>query len=216
MDDLTRATQNSLDARLDASRAWLDEPEELGTAVDTLLFAMTHAPHPHRVSTRRRRALTGAVLGALLVGGGTVAAAASGLWSPWAEDPDLAYQFALPSGAMCEARYGLISTDPTVSPTDSSGLDSGLADWLASTDVLALADIDAAVAAFESGDVQLTLPPIDGDGLTEAQIQARETDLVYAAAVEYAVGKTINAEVTARGLPGLAYGTDTICDGVNP
>ncbi|WP_424445857.1 hypothetical protein [Microbacterium sp. CH-015] len=41
-----------------------------------------------------------------------------------------------------------------------------------------------------------------------------DADELHAAAVEYAVAEVINAEVSARGLSGIAYGTESVCGGV--
>lgn len=68
------------------------------------------------VPPRRRRyapvAVT-AIAAALLGGGGMAAAAATGLWSPWAQnDPLVAVEYELPSGASCEYRFGNVEGAP--------------------------------------------------------------------------------------------------------
>lgn len=67
--------------------------------------------------TRRRRYARPVAAGALavvLVGGGAMAAAAAtGLWSPWAQDDALfVVKYELPSGADCEFRLGNVQGKP--------------------------------------------------------------------------------------------------------
>jgi hypothetical protein len=219
MHNLTDAEQDALDAVLDRSRAMLTEPDDLHTAVQTMLHQLEDVPQGHRARTgRRRRVASVFALSALLVGVGVSAAAASGLWSWWADDPDLSYEFTLPSGASCEVRYGLMSTDPGAAPVDSANLDAGLAEWLTTSDVLSLADVGGAVTAFETGEVEFFALRVDDDGtMTKEAVRLDEnldTDKFYASAVEYAVAEVINMEVAARDLPGIAYGTESVCGGV--
>lgn len=219
MDNLTDAEQDALDAVLDRSRAMLTEPDDLQTEVQTMLHQLEDLPQGHRARTGgRRRVVSIFALSALLVGGGVSAAAASGLWSWWADDPDLSYEFTLPSGASCEVRYGLMSTEPGTAPVDSTNLDAGLAEWLTTNDVLSLADVSGAVTALETGEVEFFTVHLDDDGtVTKEAVRPDESldaDKFYATAVEYAVAEVISVEVAARDLPGIAYGTESVCGGV--
>lgn len=219
--DTTARERDALDELLDRSGVALAEPEELAAAVDALAAEITVQPGaPVARLGRGRRVAAGIALSAVLVGAGVTAAAAAGLWSWWAETPNLSYEFTLPSGAPCEVRYGLMSTSPRVAPVDSSNLDAGLAEWLASTDVLAVADVDAAVAAFESGEVQSYAVRLeDGGRLAMETVQpsdSMDADEVYSSAVEYAVAEIINDEVAARGLEGIAYATESMCGEAMP
>lgn len=216
MDIHTEPEHEQLDALLEQSRITLAEPDDLNRQVQTLLADVRgSAPVVRGDFGRGRRMAAGIALGATLAGVGMAAAAATGLWSPWAQDPDLSYQFTLPSGQSCEVRYGLMSTDPGAAPIDSSQLDTGLADWLTSTDVLAQADIAGAMKAFEAGEVPTFAARLSDDGTVTIQQDARAKSLtgdeLYASAVEYAVADVINAEVAARGLPGIAYATESVC-----
>ena len=217
--ETTARERDALDELLDRSGMELAESDELAQAVDVMAAEVAVQPDaPVARLGRGRRVAAGIALSAVLVGAGVTAAAAAGLWSWWAETPDLSYSFTLPSGTQCEVRYGLMSTSPTVAPVDSSNLDAGLAEWLASTDVLATADVDGAVAAFESGAVQSYAVHLDdGDSLTTQTAlpsDSMNADEVYASAVEYAVAEVINGEVAARGLEGIAYATESMCGGV--
>lgn len=59
------------------------------------------------------RVAAGLGLAVLLCGGAGAAVAAGGFdWLPWAQDPDVAYAFTLPSGRECEARIVLEQTEP--------------------------------------------------------------------------------------------------------
>ncbi|ARO12843.1 hypothetical protein EFN20_00300 [Propionibacterium freudenreichii] len=216
MENRTSPEHDALDVLLDRSRMALAEPGDLDAAVEVMLADLADRPRG-RVARlgRGRRVAAGIALSAVLAGAGMSAAAATGLWSWWAETPDLAYEFTSPSGEQCEVRYGLMSTSPTTAPIDSSNLDAGLAEWLAGTDVLAVADVDGALAAFEAGEVEFFAAHLDDDGgLTSEAVQPGEVldaDGLYAAAVEYAVSEVINDEVIARGLTGIAYGTESVC-----
>lgn len=216
MKNQTSPDHDALDVLLDRSRTALAEPDDLDAAVEVMLADLANRPRG-RVARlgRGRRLAAGIALSAVLVGAGVSAAAAAGLWSWWAESPDLAYEFTLPSGQQCEVRYGLMSTSLTTAPVDSSNLDAGLAQWLTQTDVVATADVDGALAAFEADEVEFFAAHLDDDGeLTSHAVQPGEimdADELYAAAVEYAVSEVINDEVVARGLSGIAYGTEIVC-----
>ena len=87
-------------------------------------------------SRGRRRSGVVATTGTLvlLFAGGAAAAAATGLWHPWAEEPDGTFQYTLPSGATCEERVGDIHAgNPDVR--------SAIQEIFRSTDVVARADV---------------------------------------------------------------------------
>lgn len=63
-------------------------------------------------SRRTPRVVAGVGLAILLTGGAGAAVAAGGFdWLPWAQDPDVAALFTLPSGRDCEARIVLEQTE---------------------------------------------------------------------------------------------------------
>ncbi len=216
MENHTDPGREELDDLLERSRITLAEPDDVNGQVQRLLADIRDSePIVRGDFGRGRRIAAGIALGAVLVGVGVAAAAAAGLWSPWAEHPDLSYQFTLPSGQSCEVRYGLMSTSPGAGPIDSSQLDAGLSDWLTSTDVLAQADVAGAVKAFEAGEIPTFAARLSDDGAVTIQPETRANsmteDELYASAVEYAVADVINTEVGARGLAGIAYATESSC-----
>lgn len=108
------------------------------SANDADLSAMIRDAH---VAARpaRRKARTPILVGALVVlltGGAGVAFATDAVpWQWWAENsPAAGTTFTLPSGVVCEARWGDFTT------TDREA-EQRLRDWLGEVDVLALADV---------------------------------------------------------------------------
>lgn len=56
-----------------------------------------------------------AIAATLLAGGGVAAAAANGLWSPWAQnDALITIEYELPSGTECEFRFGNVTGAPEI------------------------------------------------------------------------------------------------------
>lgn len=89
-----------------------------------------------RSRPRRSAAIIVAGSLAVLFAGGAAAAAATGLWHPWAEEPDGTFQYTLPSGVTCEERVGDIhAANPEVR--------SAIQEIFRSTDVVARADVGA-------------------------------------------------------------------------
>lgn len=87
---------------------------------DELTRAMDHSASTARaqVTAERPRArrmpglVAGVGLAVLLTGGAGAAVAAGGFeWLPWAQDPDAAYVFSLPSGRDCELRVVVEQTE---------------------------------------------------------------------------------------------------------
>jgi len=92
-------------------------------------------------STRRRASRVAAIaLSATLVIGGAGAAAAvtGGFTSWWAGEPDATYQFVLPSGALCEARWGNV-----MAGTAHKAMRAAARDYLGTADLVD----DEAIAA---------------------------------------------------------------------
>lgn len=107
-------TRDPLGQLLDASA-----PTDL-YVTDAIDAAMTHAASAaqtqvdaeHRRLRRAPRVFAGFAFAFVLTGGAGAAVAAGGFeWLPWAQDPDVAYVFTLPSGRECEARVVLEQTE---------------------------------------------------------------------------------------------------------
>lgn len=98
-----------------------------------------------RSEPNKRRVPRVAVIGlaaALVIGGaGAAAAATGGFTSWWADDPDAAYTFTLPSGAVCEARWGNV-----MGGTSEDAARKAARDYLNSVDGVDQADIEAEIA----------------------------------------------------------------------
>lgn len=198
-----------LDDLLERSAPSLSEPGDLRPAVHE---AMARLP-------RRRSPLLagGLTLGMLIAVGGVGVATANGDWQDWAEDPELVVEYAAPSGTPCEVRYGLMSTTATPAPDPGSALDEGLARWLASTDVLALADVEGSLARWESGEHQFLTAEVADDG-TQGELRVvdvaaeLDADQRYALAVDSAVTDAIGEEATAMGLTSWSGTGESSCD----
>lgn len=156
---------------------------------------------------RRRpsRVLVGAGLSLLLLGGaGTAVAATTFNWAPWAEDPDIAYPFSLPSGRECEARVEmlLVTNAPETGPIETT-YDAALTEHFRSFDLVAAADIDSSIAEVLSRKGGGTMIVVAPDGQTSDVHETPEgpsADDVYAAAAHDALGDALRAEATAFGL----------------
>lgn len=114
------------------SNAELDR--ELG-----LMVARTRIAARGRPRRWKPVATVGAVLA--LAAGGVATAAATGVWSPWARDPDIVYSYRLPSGYWCEVRRGNVLADH-----DRPDVVAAVEDILESGDLFARADIEGAIA----------------------------------------------------------------------
>lgn len=72
-------------------------------------------PFADRATRPTRRAAVLAAAPVLTLGGAGAAAAAVLDWSPWAQQPDVAFTYTLPSGATCAQRLGNVTAaDPAV------------------------------------------------------------------------------------------------------
>lgn len=121
-----------------------------------------------------RYVATGALVGILLGGAGAAAAVTLGDWSPWAQHPDYSYTYTLPSGVRCEARLG------NVSGSDAE-LVGAMKEYLASVDVLEIADVDAAIAVLR------------------AREEFADADAEYQLAVDMAVTTVLFEEMERQG-----------------
>lgn len=171
-----------------------DEPESLG-ALDALLamsrpLAGARSPEVTSAfgdlvaatraewvrSVRRRRSRTAAVVGAgalVLTGVGAAAATSAGWRAPWTDDPALEVPYTAPDGARCTLAIGGFEGTP-----DAVAAAEALVE---TTDVLALANLDAALDSYRDADGVLT----DGE---------------YGSAVFDAVVRVIVAELPRQGV----------------
>lgn len=202
-----------LDVLLDASAPSTPAPS---AALHAEAVAMIATVSTADATTSRRRlprvAVIGIVGGALLGVGGVAAAATTlGDWSPWAQQPDAAFTYTLPSGAVCEQRMG------NVQAADQEAAQAAR-DWLAEVDVFALADVDGRIQMFRE-DPDHTRVLEDGTevpagyGTDEYFSPDREYDL----AVNHAVAEMIVDELARQGFDvyniDLSIEGEGICDG---
>lgn len=157
--------------------------------------------------SRRRptRLLVGAGLSLLLLGGaGTAVAATTFNWAPWAEDPDIAYPFTLPSGRECEARVlMLLVTDAPETGPISTTPDATLSAHFRSFDAIAASDIESSIAEVRSRAGSGMMVAVSADGQLSDVHETAEgptADDVYAAAAHDALGDALRAEAIAYGL----------------
>ena len=113
-----------------------------GAGLDTEIALM--AARARAVARRRPRpwgqrvAIAGAIVA--LAAGGATAAAATGVWGPWAQNPDVIYTYRLPSGVWCEERIG------NVQAYGHPDVVAAVEDILRNGDVFERADIGEAIA----------------------------------------------------------------------
>lgn len=120
---------------------------DLGAALARM--AVEARREARRRPSRAAKVALGAGLAVILTGTAGVAAA-SGLlpWQAWAEDPDVAFSFVLPSGRTCETR---ILVNPTTGGGDgrqTPAPDSPhMREWLRHTDLLAGFELEKVLPA---------------------------------------------------------------------
>lgn len=172
--------------------------------------AQVSAEQP-RAARRTPHLLAGIGLAVLLTGGAGAAVAAGGFeWLPWAQDPDAAYAFTLPSGRECELRV-------VVEQTEDVG------DWDAFVaDVGHLAVESSAVERWVDqirSDPHAIIPVLDADGQREEAGPAAEPsqDDVYATAHNVAMREAVTQRAEEAGVV-WGYGGDEQlqCEAVTP
>lgn len=84
-----------------------------------------------------------AMAGVLITAGGAAAAAALGVWQPWAQDPDVVVHYEMPDGATCEYRIVFDSTTPEAT---QAAITAAVAD----PEVLSSDAISAAISAYRA------------------------------------------------------------------
>ncbi|WP_435746944.1 hypothetical protein [Microbacterium sp. PMB16] len=162
----------------------------------------------------RRPGLVAAAGGlALLFAGGAVAAAATGLWHPWAEEPDGTFRYTLPSGVSCEERVGDIRAE-------NPEVQTAIQEIFRSVDVVAAADIEGAERRLRSEPEAIAIAEgwIDA-GRTEL---ATTDDVLAQMATSHAVSDVVMAELDERGFDPdapenmISVRGQAICDGGAP
>ncbi len=152
-----------------------------------------------RSERKKRRVPRVAVIGlaaALVVGGaGAAAAATGGFTSWWADEPDAVYVFTLPSGAVCEARWGNVMG----SYADKAAREAAR-EYLGTIDDLDQADVDAEIARMRA-DRDSWLQ--NEDGTREPAWYGTENykspDMEYLDAVSFVVSGALWAELERQG-----------------
>jgi hypothetical protein len=204
----TDTERDPLDGLLHASAPAVQEPSAALRAEARSMIAA--ARHGDGRQTRRRRlsrtAVAGIAVGSLLsVGGLSAAAATIDRWSWWAQEPDAAVTFTLPSGAECEYRIGGASD---LTPQTAQAVRK----WASSVDVSTDIDIDRAIERLRAQDfieVQDDGTEIVGGYGTDHYYTP---DREYHVAVTQALGDAISDEMNRQGLQDYAnYMGETIC-----
>lgn len=192
----TETDRDPLESLLDATAPSVPEPSEALRAEGlAMLVAAEHGDDGRQRTGRRhlsRAAVTGITVGSLLGFGGIAAAAATfEQWSPWAQDPDAALTYTLPSGAECEYRIGHLTGDAEAAQEAR--------DWAGSVDLLAVADIDGTIQMFREDTRVKVLE--DGTEIPAAYGTDHyyTPDAEYHYAVTHAVGAAIDAELIRQG-----------------
>lgn len=172
--------------------------------------AQASAERP-RSARRTPRLVAGVSLAVLLTGGAGAAAAAGGFeWLPWAQEPDAAYVFTLPSGRECELRV-------VVQQTEDAG------DWNAFvTDVGNLSVEDAAVGRWVDrirSDPHAIIQVLDATGQWQDPEPGEDPseDDVYATAHWVAMGDEVRQRADDAGVV-FGFGGDQQmqCEAVTP
>lgn len=206
-------TQDQLDLLLKRSApTTLRVGEDLNRAMDNAAYAARAqvAAEQPRVQ-RMPRLLAGVGLAVLLTGGAGAAVAAGGFeWLPWAQDPDAAYVFTLPSGRDCELRVVVEQTE------DVGDWDTFVAN------VGHLAVEDAAVERWVDqirSDPQAIIQVLDANGQWDDPKPGAEPtqDDLYATAHWVAMGEEVGQQAADAGVV-FGFGGDQQmqCEAVAP
>lgn len=200
-----------LDDALDRSAPPLSAPDGLDAAVATLVADSRAVPRRRRVP---RRAAGVIAAGALLAASGTAAAATLGGWTaPWAQEPDGAIEFVLPSGAECEFRIGDLDAG-------TEGVADGLRTWLDETTLAEITDIAAAIQSERAGRQLM----VEEDG-TQTEVgygtEFYDADFEYVMAARNAIGEALSVKANELGLSSgsdgwVEHAGEIQCDATNP
>ncbi len=145
---------------------------------------------PRRCRRASQAALIGGISLAAVLGIGATAVA-TGLWAPWALEPEGSFRYTLPSGVTCEQRVGdLVAENPDVR--------RAVQEIFASTDVVGTSDIAGWADRLGADDsarqyAEAIVAQSDTPGTSTIE------DVVYGMAVSQAVIETVSDELAARG-----------------
>ncbi|GMA23756.1 hypothetical protein GCM10025864_15150 [Luteimicrobium album] len=186
-------------------------------AVLTELHAVTRAAAGLRQRARRRRWFTGvgavAALAASGVGGAAIGSQPAEdyswgkgtSWASWAEHPAATLTYRLPGGGTCEQRLGEVDAADPASEAFATK-------FMRSTDLVAGADVRAAISKLRSEDYQVHSP--DGKMVQGGfGTPFYNADYEYDQAVTAAVQTEILAAAAAAGHSGPSYTGQTRCKG---
>lgn len=206
-------TRDPLDLMLERSApTTVNIGDDLDRGLDQVAFAARSQVAAERRPARRMpHIVAGVGLAVLLTGGAGAAVASGGFdWLPWAQDPDAAYVFTLPSGRECEIRA-------VVEQTEDVG------DWnafVADVGQLAVDDVSVERWAEEiRSDDRAIIQMLDDDGEwydPGPGGTATEDDL-FAAAHWVAFGEEVSARAAAAGVVfGFGGDQEMNCEAVAP
>lgn len=198
---------DALDRALDAAGAvMVSRTPELESMLDELVLSTQRRARRRRVGRKGSIVAAGA-LSLVLVGG---AAAASGVWAPWAEHPDGTFTYVLPSGLVCEERVGDFHADNPAVQVEVQRI-------FADIDVVSVADV-------ESWRERLTKNPEYAAVVQEwidsgdSQVSTIE-DAIAMSATSNAVMEVVQAELADRGFSPahpdnmISVSGQSLCDG---
>lgn len=204
----TETDRDRLDDLLATSAPVVPEPSAaLRTEARSMIAAAAHGDR-HRARRRLSRTAIVGITAASLVGLGGLSAAAATIdqWSWWAQEPDAAIEFTLPSGIACE--YRVSTAKSTVSPESVQAI----REWASHDDLSAVVDVDQAIQRLREQDfieVQDDGTEIVGGYGTD---HYHSPDKEYHVAVTQALDEAISAELASRDLPDYgSYWGETIC-----
>lgn len=224
-------SNDDVDRDLEALLRRIEPATSADQDVRSEIAAMAEAVAAGRRSPRRSPATVVVALTASLLAVGTAGAAYAATaidwsrfwytgesWAGWAESPDATLTYDLPGGGSCEMRIG----DVVFSPSDDlpAGVETdgraaeAVRDFLRSTDLAAVIDVDAAIRELRASDLRA----IDEDG-AEAPFGFGTTqynaDAEYTLAVRDAVFAAVTEHLRAVDLPvaGVGFQSQERCEG---
>ncbi|MBF0816340.1 hypothetical protein E4U02_07945 [Microbacterium paludicola] len=194
---------------LDALLAGADPTSRADGDVRAELERMSETPRRGRLRRFPPRAAVATVAAVLVLGGGTAAAAATGAlgWQPWAEDPDAAWTYTVPSGATCELRVGnLTGAEPEVA--------AAVREFYATHDVLTDEAIAAVIEERRAGQHSITVGAEEVDVAWDDP-RIYDADDEYTAAVHRVASEAMWEHLEAEGIalgPDGSYEGESHCE----
>ena len=149
----------------------------------------------------RRSVFVTGVLVAALTGGAGVAVASDVLdWETWAQHPVGAYTYELPSGVVCEVRFGNVTTYTPHDRDRAQQIEDALRTWFDHSDVvdIALDEVDDYIAASRKGDHVVHLA--DGTAVPGGfGTEYYDADREYSRAFSQSINDQVMAEAVRLG-----------------